>query len=77
MHEKYSPLQSEFLKKYVVELEQYGFIRKNDRSRWACAAVPARKSGSIMDFRITNDYRPVNSMTIPIAGTTPNLNTIT
>ncbi|KAJ0392740.1 hypothetical protein P43SY_006020 [Pythium insidiosum] len=30
-------------------------------------------SGPELDFRITNDYRPVNSMTVPIAGTTPNM----
>ncbi|POM76486.1 Hypothetical protein PHPALM_6271 [Phytophthora palmivora] len=40
----------------------------NNESRWAWAVVPARKPGTQDKFRLTIDYRPVNNVTIPIAG---------
>uniref|UniRef100_H3H8H0 Reverse transcriptase n=1 Tax=Phytophthora ramorum TaxID=164328 RepID=H3H8H0_PHYRM len=70
---KYAPLQSAFLREYTAELEKRGFIRKNNAAKWACAAVPVRKPGSQTEFRITIDYRPVNKVTVPIAGAMPNL----
>ncbi|GMF30981.1 unnamed protein product [Phytophthora fragariaefolia] len=60
-------------KDYTKQLVQFGFVRRNDAARWACAAVPARKTGTVDSFRITNDYRPVNKLTIPIAGVMLNL----
>ncbi|POM67663.1 Hypothetical protein PHPALM_16295, partial [Phytophthora palmivora] len=70
---KYSPAQRSFLRAYTQELVDFGFVRRNDKSRWACAVVPVRKVGSADSFRITNDYRPVNKLTVPIAGVMPNL----
>lgn len=70
---EYSPVQRRFLKDYTKELVQFGFVRRNDAARWACAAVPVRKAGTVDSFRITNDYWPVNKLTIPIAGVMPNL----
>ncbi|KAF1328445.1 hypothetical protein FI667_g6871, partial [Globisporangium splendens] len=74
---RYPPLQSQFLREYTQQLEAFGLIRKNNQSRWACAAVPVKKPGSKDEFRITTDYRPLNSMTVPIAGTTPILSVVT
>ncbi|KAF1317462.1 hypothetical protein FI667_g14764, partial [Globisporangium splendens] len=69
--------RSQFLREYTQQLEACGLIRKNNQSRWACAAVPVKKPGSKDEFRITTDYRPLNSMTVPIAGTTLNLSVVT
>ncbi|GMF22855.1 unnamed protein product [Phytophthora fragariaefolia] len=71
---RYSPVQHRFLKDYTTELVQFDFVRRNDAARWVCAAVPVRKAGTVDSFRITNDYRPVSKLTIPIAGVMPNLN---
>ncbi|POM72163.1 Hypothetical protein PHPALM_11167 [Phytophthora palmivora] len=46
-----------------------GYIRRNNMSVWACAAVPVPKVNRPNEFRLTNDYRPVNAVTVPIAGT--------
>ncbi|OWZ01646.1 hypothetical protein PHMEG_00026927 [Phytophthora megakarya] len=70
---KYPPAQRHFLQAYTRELVNFGFVRHNDKSRWACAAVPVRKVGSADSFRITNYYRPVNKETVSIAGVMPNL----
>ncbi|OWZ09301.1 hypothetical protein PHMEG_00018016, partial [Phytophthora megakarya] len=70
---KYSPVQRRFLQVYTRELVNFGFVRRNDKSRWVCAAVPMRKVGSADSFLITNDNRPVNKLTVPIAGVMPNL----
>ncbi|KAF1313307.1 hypothetical protein FI667_g17508, partial [Globisporangium splendens] len=68
---RYPEPQRQFLREYVRELEQGGLVYRNNHSRWACAALPVRKSDG--GFRITVDYRPVNRMTVPIAGVAPNL----
>lgn len=52
-----------------------GLVKQNDASRWACAVVPVRKPGTRDKFRLTIDYRPVNRITIPIAGTMPSVAT--
>ncbi|DAZ99668.1 TPA: hypothetical protein N0F65_001905, partial [Lagenidium giganteum] len=70
---RHTPLQSAFLREYTKELEVFLLIRKNISSRWACPALPVRKPGSQDAFRITIDYRPVNCVTVPVAGTMPNL----
>lgn len=74
---KYSPAQREFLRRELKRLEDLGYIRKNNHSRWACAAVPMAKPGKPMEFRMTIDYRPVNRQTVPIAGAAPNMDTAT
>ncbi|GMF57038.1 unnamed protein product [Phytophthora fragariaefolia] len=73
---KYPDMQRAFLRTYVQELLDNGLIVRNNNSRWACAALPVRKSGGD-GYRITVDYRPVNKMTVPLAGATPNLAAVT
>ncbi|KAJ8569507.1 hypothetical protein ON010_g5753 [Phytophthora cinnamomi] len=70
---KYAPAQREFLRRELKRLEDLGYIRKNNHSGWACAAVPVAKPGNPMEFRLTIDYRPVNRQTVPIAGAVPNI----
>lgn len=66
-------MQSEFLREHVSKLVASGLVRKNSGARWASAVVPVRKAGSLDEFRMTIDYRNVNSLTIPIAGTMTNI----
>ncbi|GMF63031.1 unnamed protein product [Phytophthora fragariaefolia] len=68
---KYAPLQAAFIRDYVKALVDDGLIEQNNSARWACAVVPVRKPGTQDKFRLTIDYRPVNSVTVPIAGTMP------
>ncbi|KAG6616303.1 uncharacterized protein IUM83_03561 [Phytophthora cinnamomi] len=68
---KYAPLQAAFIRDYVKALVDGGLIEQNNSARWACAVVPVRKPGTQDKFRLTIDYRPVNSVTVPIAGTMP------
>ncbi|RAW21185.1 hypothetical protein PC110_g22371, partial [Phytophthora cactorum] len=68
---KYAPLQAQFIREYVKSLVDNGLMEQNDASRWACAVVPVRKPGTSDKFRLTIDYRPINSMTVPIAGAIP------
>ncbi|KAG2803767.1 hypothetical protein PC118_g18938 [Phytophthora cactorum] len=68
---KYAPLQAQFIREYVKSLVDNGLVEQNNASRWACAVVPVRKPGTSDKFRLTIDYRPINSMTVPIAGTMP------
>ncbi|POM74838.1 Hypothetical protein PHPALM_8140 [Phytophthora palmivora] len=69
---KYPEPKRKFLRDFVQELESNGLVRRNNTSRWACPALPVVKSHS-EDFRCTIDYRPVNRVTIALAGATPNL----
>lgn len=73
---KYAERQRVFLREYVHELERHGLVRRNNASHWACAALPVRKPHSD-EYRITVDYRPVNRLTVPIAGAPPNLASVT
>ncbi|GMF52091.1 unnamed protein product [Phytophthora fragariaefolia] len=68
---KYAPLQAASIRDYVKALVDDGLIEQNNSARWACAVVPVRKPGTQDKFRLTIDYRPVNSVTVPIAGTMP------
>lgn len=68
---RYPPAQLKFLSEHVALLEKFGFVVKNNLSKWASNAVPVRKSDSPSDFRVTNDYTRVNERTVPIAGTMP------
>ncbi|KAE9271091.1 hypothetical protein PR003_g30616, partial [Phytophthora rubi] len=73
----YPPLQQQFLREYTKELEDRGLIRKNNLSQWASAVVPVKKPGTQGEFRMTVDYRRLNAMTVPIAGTASNLSVVT
>ncbi|KAG4039297.1 hypothetical protein PC123_g25147 [Phytophthora cactorum] len=68
---KYGPLQAQYIREYVKSLVDNGLVEQNNASRWACAVVPVRKPGTSDKFRLTIDYRLINSMTVPIAGTMP------
>uniref|UniRef100_H3H0K0 Reverse transcriptase domain-containing protein n=1 Tax=Phytophthora ramorum TaxID=164328 RepID=H3H0K0_PHYRM len=69
---RYPEAQRQFLREYVRELEDAGLVERNTQSRWACPALPVAKRGTD-EFRITIDYRPVNRLTVPLAGAAPNL----
>ncbi|KAG3072173.1 hypothetical protein PI125_g22570 [Phytophthora idaei] len=69
---RYPEAQRTFLREYVRELEAAGLVERNNQSRWACPALPVAKQGT-GEFRITIDYRPVNRLTVPLAGASPNL----
>uniref|UniRef100_H3GNY1 Reverse transcriptase domain-containing protein n=1 Tax=Phytophthora ramorum TaxID=164328 RepID=H3GNY1_PHYRM len=73
---KDTPLQAEFIREYVKSLVAEGLVTKNNAARWACAVVPVRKPGSRDKFRFTIDNRPVNWLTIPIAGVMPSTATV-
>ncbi|OWY97398.1 hypothetical protein PHMEG_00032077, partial [Phytophthora megakarya] len=66
----YAPAQRKFLLEYTKRSDQLGFIKQNNQSHWASAAVPVAKPKSPDDFQMTVDYRPVNALTIPIVGAT-------
>lgn len=74
---KYAPLQAQFIRDYVQYLVDNGLVEQNNASRWASAVVPVRKPGTKDEFRMTIDYRVVNRMTVPIAGTMPSVATTT
>ncbi|OWZ04566.1 hypothetical protein PHMEG_00023512, partial [Phytophthora megakarya] len=69
---RYPEAQRQFLREYVRELERAGLVARNSKSRWSCPALPVAKQGT-GEYRITIDYRPVNRMTVPLAGAAPNL----
>eukprot|EP00644_Phytophthora_capsici_P015122 jgi/Phyca11/127654/e_gw1.71.78.1 len=52
----YAPVQRSFLREYTKRLERMGFIRQNNQSHWACAAVPVAKPKVPGGFRMTIDY---------------------
>ncbi|OWZ04112.1 hypothetical protein PHMEG_00024041 [Phytophthora megakarya] len=70
VHTKLEELVCKFLREYTKRSDQLGFIKQNNQSHWASAAVPVAKPKSPDDFRMTVDYRPVNALTIPIVGAT-------
>ncbi|GMF42247.1 unnamed protein product [Phytophthora fragariaefolia] len=70
--QRYPEAQRQFRRDYVRELESAGLVVRNNHSRWSCPALPVAKRGS-GEFRITIDYRPVDRMTVPLAGAAPNL----
>ncbi|GMF29321.1 unnamed protein product [Phytophthora fragariaefolia] len=73
---KDAPLQTQFIREYVKSLVDTGLVEQNNASRWACAVAPVRKPGTQDQFRLTIDYRPVNRVTVPIAGTMPTVATV-
>ncbi|KAE8901511.1 hypothetical protein PF010_g12839 [Phytophthora fragariae] len=72
---KYPERQRAFLREYVQQLVDAGLVLRNNDSRWACAALPVKKSSG--EYRMTVDYRPVNQLTVPLAAATPNLAVVT
>ncbi|POM72870.1 Hypothetical protein PHPALM_10354 [Phytophthora palmivora] len=72
---RYPEAQRQFLRNYVRELEAAGLVERNNNSRWSCPALPVAKQGT-SEFRITIDYRPVNKLTVPLAGAAPNLSVV-
>ncbi|GMF49281.1 unnamed protein product [Phytophthora fragariaefolia] len=67
---QYPPRLSKFLKAFNEELVRLGWVYENSASRWACPALPVKKPGKD-EYRQTNDYRPINGMTDPIADVMP------
>ncbi|KAG6619306.1 Gag/polymerase/env Polyprotein [Phytophthora cinnamomi] len=74
---KYAPLQAQFIREYVQTSVDNGLVEQNNASRSASDVVPVRKPGTQDQFRLTIDYRSVNGMTVPIAGTMPSVATTT
>ncbi|KAH9117116.1 hypothetical protein AeMF1_009017 [Aphanomyces euteiches] len=89
---KNNPLEERFLTLFAQELVDAGVIKRNQQSAWCSPVNPVmkpdgRKSLKTADkwtnedvlkhFRLTNDYRVVNSKTEPKAGTMPFQATIT
>ncbi|KAJ8558743.1 hypothetical protein ON010_g8708 [Phytophthora cinnamomi] len=72
---RYPEAQRQFLRGYVSELGAAGLVERNNRSRWSCPALPVAKQGT-NEFRISIDYRPVNKLTVPLAGAAPNLTVV-
>jgi hypothetical protein len=68
---KYPPELQRFLDDFNSTLVKLGWVYENPNARWACAALPVKKSGG--DYRQTNDYKPVNCQAEPLAGVMPNL----
>ncbi|KAE9065928.1 hypothetical protein PF010_g28013 [Phytophthora fragariae] len=68
---KYPPEVRHFMEEFNQKLEELGWIYENPNSRWACPALPVRKSGSD-GYRQTADYKPVNIQVDGIAGVMPN-----
>ncbi|KAJ0389841.1 hypothetical protein P43SY_011180 [Pythium insidiosum] len=69
----YSAIKTKILTEYAKQLEEFGYVIRNNQSRWACAAIPIRKKGPEEDYRIVVDVRPTNVQTVPIAGVMPNI----
>ncbi|GMF46555.1 unnamed protein product [Phytophthora fragariaefolia] len=67
---QYIPEKSAFLAEFNQKLVSLGWVYENRASRWCCPALPVIKPGTD-EFRQTNDYRPLNTVTEPIAGVMP------
>jgi hypothetical protein len=65
-----------FLRMFTVELEQFGYIRRNNTSIKAAMAYQVQMSNS-NEYCMIVDNRWLNRDTIPIAGDTPNLAVVT
>lgn len=72
---RYSDEQLTALRDHIRDLLDKGLIHRNNASRWACPVLIVRKSDGTI--RVVVDYRPVNSMMVPIAGVAPNLAVVT
>ncbi|KAE8909796.1 hypothetical protein PF003_g6179 [Phytophthora fragariae] len=73
---RYPPAQLKFLEEHVAQLLKFGFVKKNNLSKWTSNAVPVLKPGSNNEFRGTNNYIKINNKTVPIAGTMPHFSII-
>ncbi|GMF42398.1 unnamed protein product [Phytophthora fragariaefolia] len=70
---KYPPELQLFLGDFNNTLERLGWVYENPNARWACPALPVKKSGGANEYRQTTDYKPTNAQVEPHAGTMPNL----
>ena len=68
----YSPLVSQFMEKQVAKLIEAGLIYANPTARWCSPCYPVKKPG-INEWRMTIDYRRVNSQLAPMVGMMPYL----
>ncbi|KAF0703200.1 hypothetical protein As57867_007647, partial [Aphanomyces stellatus] len=84
---KLNPYEKRFLDAFAAILLEAGVIWKNDRSKYCSPVNPVLKPGGIhkrdlkskewsdeellQHFRLTIDYRVINSMTVPSAGAMP------
>ncbi|GMF16191.1 unnamed protein product [Phytophthora fragariaefolia] len=68
---KYLPEARKFLDEFNDELVRLGWVYENTESRWACPALPVRKTGG--EFRQTSDYKPVNGDMEAIVGVMSNI----
>lgn len=59
---RYPPQKREFLRRYTQELERLGFVKPAVRTDWVAAPLIVPKKPPAM-FRLTMDYRPINSAT--------------
>lgn len=73
---KYSPTQRQFLKEFNEKRVQCSWVYRNLNSRWACPALPVRKPGTEAEWRQTIDFRPVNALTVALAGAMPIMSTM-
>ncbi|ETV70211.1 hypothetical protein H257_14243 [Aphanomyces astaci] len=76
--QKHNLLEESFLYLFAKELYDAGVIKRNQQSPWCSPVNPPLKIADqwtdddvLKNYRLTNDYRVVNSMTKPKAGTMP------
>jgi hypothetical protein len=83
---KHNPLEERFLDLFGKELLEAGVIQRNPQSKWCSPVNPVLKAEGramvkspsewtdadvLKHYRLTNDYRRVNAMTVPNAGSMP------
>lgn len=69
---RYPTPKREFTTRYVRELTKLGFVKKTIAPEWVSAPLIVPKRPPAM-YRLTLDYRPVNSATIPTFWPMPNI----
>lgn len=57
---RYPPQKREFLRRYTAELQRMGFIKPAVKTDWVAAPLIVPTKPPAM-FRLTMDYRPINS----------------
>jgi len=69
---RYPPEKKEFMTKYVQQLLKLGFVKKATAPEWVSAPLIVPKRPPAM-YRLTVDYRPVNSATQQTFWPMPNI----
>lgn len=69
---RYHPKKKEFLTRYVNQLLKLGFVKKSSAPAWVSAPLIVPKRPPAM-YRLTVDYRPVNSATVQTFWPMPNI----